>query len=56
MPQTQEAISHSKAAGVKMIVAINKMDMPGADPLRVRTELTNYEIVTEETWRRSPER
>ena len=48
MPQTQEAISHSKAAGVKMIVAINKMDAPGADPLRVRTELTNYEVVTEE--------
>ena len=48
MPQTQEAISHSKAAGVKMIVAINKMDVPGADPLRVRTELTNYEVVTEE--------
>ncbi|MGB7861514.1 MAG: translation initiation factor IF-2 [Acidimicrobiia bacterium] len=48
MPQTQEAISHSKAAGVKMIVAINKMDVPGADPLRVRTELTNYDVVTEE--------
>ena len=48
MPQTQEAISHSKAAGVKMIVAINKMDLPGADPLRVRTELTNYEVVTED--------
>ncbi len=48
MPQTQEAISHSKAAGVKMIVAINKMDTPGADPLRVRTELTNYDVVTEE--------
>ena len=48
MPQTQEAISHSKAAGVKMIVAINKMDTPGADPLRVRTELTNHEIITEE--------
>lgn len=48
MPQTQEAISHSKAAGVKMIVAINKMDVAGADPLRVRTELTNYDVVTEE--------
>jgi len=48
MPQTQEAISHAKAAGVKMIVAINKMDVPGADPLRVRTELTNYEVLTEE--------
>ena len=48
MPQTIEAISHAKAAGVKMIVAVNKMDLPGADPLRVRTELTNYGIVTED--------
>ncbi|MGB8362299.1 MAG: translation initiation factor IF-2 [Acidimicrobiia bacterium] len=48
MPQTVEAISHAKAAGVKIIVAINKMDLPGADPLRVRTELTNQEILTEE--------
>ena len=48
MPQTVEAISHAKAAGVKMIVAINKMDVPGADPLRVRTELTNHDVVTEE--------
>jgi translation initiation factor IF-2 len=48
MPQTVEAISHAKAAGVKMIVAINKMDLPGSDPLRVRTDHTNYGIVTEE--------
>jgi len=48
MPQTVEAISHAKAAGVKMIVAVNKMDLPGADPLRVRTELTNQDVVTEE--------
>ena len=48
MPQTVEAISHAKAAGVKIIVAINKMDLPGADPLRVRTELTNQEILTED--------
>jgi translation initiation factor IF-2 len=48
MPQTIEAISHAKAAGVKIIVAMNKMDLPGADPLRVRTELTNHEILTEE--------
>jgi translation initiation factor IF-2 len=48
MPQTVEAISHAKAAGVKMIVAINKMDVPGADPLRVRTELTNHDVVTED--------
>ena len=47
-PQTVEAISHSKAAGVKMVVAINKMDAPGADPLRVRTELTEHGIITEE--------
>jgi translation initiation factor IF-2 len=48
MPQTVEAISHAKAAGVKMIVAINKIDLPGADPLRVRTELTNHDVITEE--------
>jgi translation initiation factor IF-2 len=48
MPQTIEAISHAKAAGVKMIVAVNKMDLPGADPLRVRTELTNHGVVTED--------
>ncbi len=48
MPQTREAISHAKAAGVKLVVAINKMDVTGADPLRVRTELTNHEVVTEE--------
>ncbi len=47
-PQTVEAISHAKAAGVKMIVAVNKMDLPGADPLKVRTELTNHDVVTEE--------
>jgi translation initiation factor IF-2 len=48
MPQTIEAISHAKAAGVKMIVAVNKMDLAGADPLRIRTELTNHGIVTED--------
>ncbi len=48
MPQTVEAISHAKAAGVKMIVAINKMDAPGADALRVRTDLTNHDVITEE--------
>ena len=48
MPQTIEAISHAKAAGVKLVVAINKMDVPGADPLRVRTDLTNHDVVTEE--------
>ncbi len=48
MPQTIEAISHSKAAGVPIIVAINKMDMPGADPYAVRAQLTSQEIVVEE--------
>ena len=48
MPQTVEAISHAKAAGVKMIVAVNKIDLPGADPLKVRTELTEQNVVTEE--------
>jgi translation initiation factor IF-2 len=48
MPQTVEAISHAKAAGVPMIVAINKIDKPGADPNRVRTQLLNHEVVVEE--------
>ena len=48
MPQTVEAVSHAKAAGVKMIVAINKMDLPGADPLKVRTGLTELDVLTEE--------
>ncbi|CAN5795829.1 hypothetical protein BH23ACT5_BH23ACT5_14220 [soil metagenome] len=48
MPQTSEAISHAKAAGVKMVVAINKIDTPGSDPTRVRTELTQYDVITEE--------
>lgn len=45
--QTIEAISHVKAAGVPMIVAINKIDKPGADPDRVRNELLSHEIVVE---------
>jgi translation initiation factor IF-2 len=48
MPQTVEAISHAKAAGVPMIVAINKVDKNGADPNRVRTQLLNHEVVVEE--------
>lgn len=48
MPQTIEAISHSKAAGVPIIVAVNKMDLPGADPHQVRAQLTEYELVAEE--------
>jgi translation initiation factor IF-2 len=47
MPQTVEAINHAKAAGVPLIVAINKIDKPGADPNRVRTALLQHEIVVE---------
>src|SRR5690606_23936972 len=47
MPQTAEAISHARAAGAPIIVAINKIDKPGADPQRVRTELLQYEVVPE---------
>ena len=47
MPQTIEAISHAKAAEVPMIVAINKMDKPQAEPNRVRTELLQHEVVVE---------
>jgi translation initiation factor IF-2 len=47
MPQTVEAINHAKAAGVPIIVAINKIDKPQADPMRVRTELLQHEIVVE---------
>jgi translation initiation factor IF-2 len=46
-PQTVEAINHAKAAGVPMIVAINKIDKPGAEPQRVRTELLSHDIVVE---------
>ena len=48
MPQTVEAINHAKAAGVEIIVAINKMDKPGANPDAVKQELTKYELVPEE--------
>ena len=47
MPQTVEAIHHAKAAGVPIIVAINKIDKPNADPTRVRTDLLQHEIVVE---------
>ena len=47
MPQTIEAISHTKAAGVPMVVAINKMDKPGADPEKVRRSLSENEVLTE---------
>lgn len=48
MPQTIESINHAKAAGVKIIVAINKMDKPTANPDRVKEQLTQYEIVAED--------
>ncbi len=48
MPQTIEAISHAKAAGVDVIVAINKMDKPTANPEAIKQELTKYELVPEE--------
>ena len=47
-PQTVEAISHAKEAGVPIIVAINKIDKPGADPMKVRTELTEYGLMSPE--------
>jgi translation initiation factor IF-2 len=47
MPQTVEAINHAKAAEVPLIVAINKMDKPGADPQRVRTDLLQHEVIVE---------
>ncbi len=48
MPQTIEAINHAKAAGVEIIVAINKMDKPSANPDRVKQELVEYELVAED--------
>lgn len=47
MPQTIESINHAKAAGVPIIVAINKIDKPTANPQKVRTELLRYEVVVE---------
>ncbi len=48
MPQTIEAINHAKAAGVSVIVAINKMDKAGANPEQVKQQLTEYELIPEE--------
>ena len=48
MPQTEEAISHAKAAGVPIVVACNKIDLPGADPSRVLTQLTEHELMPSE--------
>lgn len=48
MPQTVEAINHVQSAGVKLIVAVNKIDVEGANPQKVRSQLTEYGVVTEE--------
>ena len=48
MPQTVESINHAKAANIPIIVAINKMDVPGANPDRIRQQLTEYNLVDEE--------
>jgi translation initiation factor IF-2 len=48
MPQTKEAINHSKAASVPIIIAVNKIDKPNANPERVKQELTEFELVPEE--------
>jgi translation initiation factor IF-2 len=48
MPQTVEAINHAKAANVPILVAVNKIDKPGADPERVKRELANLDLVPEE--------
>jgi translation initiation factor IF-2 len=48
MPQTAEAINHAKAAGVPIIVAVNKMDKPGANPDRIKQQLTEFQLVPEE--------
>ncbi len=47
MPQTEEAIQHARAAGVPLVVAITKMDKPSADPERVRSELSQYGVISE---------
>lgn len=47
MPQTIEAIAHAKAAGVPLVVAINKIDVPGANPDKVKMDLLNHEVVVE---------
>ena len=57
MPQTIEAISHAKNAGVPMLVAINKVDLPASDPTRVKQELLQHSVNVEDfRWRRSRRR
>ena len=48
MPQTREAVDHAKASGVPIVIAVNKIDKPGADPDRIRSELTDLGLVPEE--------
>ena len=48
MPQTKEAVDHAKAAGVPLVIAVNKIDKEGVDPDRVRTDLSGLEVVPEE--------
>ena len=56
MPQTIEAIQHSKAAGVPLVVAVNKIDRENADPERVKNELSQHEVIPEDWGRRAPVR
>lgn len=48
MPQTVESINHAKAAGIPIVVAINKMDVPGANPDKIKQQLTEHELVAED--------
>ena len=48
MPQTVESINHAKAAGIPLVVAVNKIDVPGANPERIKQQLTEYDLVAEE--------
>ena len=48
MPQTEEALNHAQAAGVPVVVAVNKIDKDGANPAKIRQQLTEYNLVAEE--------